>query len=866
MGDPRVTRLMALFERALEVPYPLRAEFVDEVATDDADLGEELRSLLDAHESADDYFDGLAEQVVSPAVTALVEAADRERDAALLAELQDALGDRYRVVRELDGGMSRVFLAEEVKLGRKVVVKLLPPATAAGASAERFRREIRVAAQLQHPHIVPLLTSDVAGPFLYYTMPFVAGESLRARLAREGTLSIRDAQQIWRDMLDALAHAHASGVIHCDVKPGNVLLSARNALVSDFGIARAVRAAGADEREPTAAFSVGTPAYMAPEQVLADPGADLRVDVYAAGLVMYEMLEGRLPFAADAAHEIALARLTREPAPMSRSDCPPELAALVMRCLAAAPAARPQTVEALLGELDGLSSGATTDEPRSLPATRRPPRVRGTLAFGLTAVVLVTVSVAAGLRNDRPTAAASPPAAAPPAPSIAVLPLRSLSADQADSALAGGMTEELITTLSAVEGLRVSASTSVYALADRGLDVRQIAESLRVTHVLEGALQNDGRRLRLQLTLVDARDGGTRWSNTFERERSDIFAVQDDIAWAVTHEVDARLAQESRASGTTRRYTPTREAYELYLRGIDPSLARTAARAPQAREYLTRAIAADSSFASAYAALSRVDVVSAGERPGRHGEWFTRAEQAASRAVALDDSLPEAHSALGWARLGRGDWAGARAALERAITLDFHAYRAHEGLARLHLFGGRPTAQLEAARIGVSLDPFSVQAIRELALALAVNDRCDEAIERLRPLRALSPPSGMAGIISGQCYAARHRWREAIAEFHWANETGARAALAFLAHAQARAGQREAATAILADLLAGRQDSHGAFGIAIVYAGLGDFDAAFPWLERAVDERSWRPYLWGPMLDDLRRDPRFARVKRRMGL
>jgi serine/threonine-protein kinase len=361
---------MDLFERALEVPHARRGKFLEHVCGENASLRDELSSLLQAGEAATDYFDNLAEAAISPAYGAVLSAAP---ETLLLPELQAALGNRYRILHCLGGGMSCVFLAEETKLGRKVVIKALPPELV--ASAGRFRREIRVAARLQHPHIVPLLTTGSAGAFLYYTMPFVAGESLRARLAREGPLPIATARTVWRDVLDALAHAHACGVVHRDIKPGNILLVARNALVSDFGIARAVEreAPGGDATETGPGVIVGTPAYMAPEQATADKTADHRVDIYAAGLVMYEMLEGRLPFACESARQLTLARLTRDASPIGRPDCPPALAALIMRCLARAPAARPQTVEALLAELDAIP---VTGERADAAHARSPRRVR----------------------------------------------------------------------------------------------------------------------------------------------------------------------------------------------------------------------------------------------------------------------------------------------------------------------------------------------------------------------------------------------------------------------------------------------------------------------------------------------------------
>jgi serine/threonine-protein kinase len=723
-----VSRLIVLFERALDVPPERRTEFFQALRGGDAALREELASLLEAHQSAPDYFDHLASEL-SPTYTAIAGAA-RERGPQLQQQLQESLGNSYQVAHELGGGMSRVFLADEIKLGRKVVIKVLPPEMAASASAERFRREIQIAAQLQHPHIVPLLTSDSTASLLYYTMPFVAGESLRARLARDGALPLEDARQIWRDVLDALAYAHASGVIHRDIKPGNILLSGRSALVTDFGIARAIEAAG-DANATAPELAIGTPAYMAPEQVDGNRTTDHRVDIYAAGLLMYEMLEGRLPFSGESAREVVLARLTSDPAPVARPDCPPDLAVLVARCLSRAPEGRPRTAEALLGQLEAIPR--TGDGAAALPLAVAGPTLRRRIAqYALAAAVVAALA------------------------------------------------------LGAIELTRTR--------------VRPVAA-------------------------------------TASRDESSV------------------------ARPIARRYTPTIEAYEWYLRGMDMGLMRTAAGRKKAIEYFKRAIAADSTFAAAYAALAIREM---SEPTGNH---LAGAELAASKAIALDDSLAESHAALGWVRLVQWNWASSEAEFDKAIALDRNAPRAFEGLARLYLFTGRPAEQLAAAQAGLAVDPFSHSAMRELALALSMNGRCDEAIERLEPLKALSPPARVAGVIRGVCYAAKQMWPEAIAEFHWSLQTSeARTAPAFLGYALARAGKRDSAMSILSDLLSGRTDSHGAFGIATVYAGLGNYDSAFVWLDRAVEERTVRPYLMGPMFDDLRRDPRFSRVKARMGL
>jgi TolB-like protein/tetratricopeptide (TPR) repeat protein len=442
-------------------------------------------------------------------------------------------------------------------------------------------------------------------------------------------------------------------------------------------------------------------------------------------------------------------------------------------------------------------------------------------------------------------------------PAIAVLPLTSTSGNAADVELADGFTQELTGILSRSGELRVIANTSVEALLALRLSVSDIADSLRVSHVLDGSVQKNGSRMRLHVRLVDAGDASTRWSNTYDREMRDIFVVLDEVARETARVLGVQVTSEDRSAA--QHYTPSRDAIEWYLRGrVELSMGGGMTRDESAKEYFTRAIDADSNFAAAYAGLATVYV--------RNGDLMRGGEQAALRALALDSTLASAHSALAWARSTQWQWEVTEAGLKRAVALDPNALRGFEGLARLYMFTGRTAEQLAAAQRGLDVDPFSVSAIRELALALSTNGRCDEALQRLLPLKTMDSPASVAGIIRGQCYAQERMWSEAIAEFRWALDNHAPAALGMLGYALGRAGQREEATRILSDLLAGRKEGLGPFDIGLVQAGLGNYDEAFASLEKAAAENRVRPYLFTPMFEELRRDARFDRVKRLMNL
>jgi serine/threonine-protein kinase len=421
-----------------------------------------------------------------------------------VAELRAALGDAYEVERELTGsGMSRVFVATERSLNRRVVIKVLPPELAAGVNRDRFRREIQLAAQLQHPHIVPLHTAGAHGDLLYFTMPYIEGESLRHALHEGVRFSPREAVRILHDVSDALAYAHERGVIHRDIKPGNVLRSGSHAVVTDFGVAKAISAALPAVGMTTSGMAIGTPAYMAPEQLAGDPAADHRVDIYALGLLGYELLTGEAPFQSSSPQETMAAQLTRVPEPISnrRPDAPPALAALLSRCLAKNPADRPQTAAEVTRQLEEIELSSGSAVPRRAPA-----RVRLGIALGLGAAAVATVLVWRG--RDAPPSDGPPDsvalAAAAPAESLPTLPPRATTLTREDSlAIAQAINRKVSEQQAAVRAKAESEAvppaagatrSGAAAAADLSVQVTRMAESLRVE--IERAVLDSVSRLR----------------------------------------------------------------------------------------------------------------------------------------------------------------------------------------------------------------------------------------------------------------------------------------------------------------------------------------------------------------------------------
>lgn len=498
--------------------------------------------------------------------------------------------------------------------------------------------------------------------------------------------------------------------------------------------------------------------------------------------------------------------------------------------------------------------------PVEHPPPQAPARRRSSRYLIWTLVALVVIAVAVWLRPKTQ----STTAVAAAEPSIAVLPFANVSGAREDAALVDGLTEELIGVLAKLGHLRVISRTSAFAFKNTNVGVRRIADSLGVTNILEGAVQKVGSELRVQVRLIDARDGSTRWSETYDRELRDIFAVESDIAGAVARALDLQLGATTLAS-IQRGSTSNIAAYELYLRGNDPSLTRSDSGARAALDYFSRAIALDPKYAAAYAGISRMQGRLAGSNdedlPVR--DRLALAEQAALKAVALGDSVGDAHAALGLIRSRNHDMVGAETELRRAVALEPTNARFRQWLAQLYASVGRSTEALLEAQRARDLDPLSPTANAEVANALAANGRCDEALTQLDKLKFLRPPLLRGARLGAECYARKKMWPQAIAEMQRISVNAGPHGQALLGYVLARGGRPDEARQILAALLdRERRLKTGAFDVATVYAGLGDNDHAFAWLDKSIDDRS---FVLDTLIvaDGLKSDPRFDRIRQR---
>lgn len=542
------------------------------------------------------------------------------------------------------------------------------------------------------------------------------------------------------------------------------------------------------------------------------------------------------------------------------SDRPPPTPAAAVTAAAAALPTPPASA---------TESGAVEMKPPA-PASPRSARRRPPVRV-IVALVLV-LAVAAWLLSQRGDDALHAPAPA----SIAVLPFVNVGERTADAAIVDGLTEEMIAVLARIPGLRVISRTSAFAFRDSGAGVRRIADSLGVSNILEGAVQQVGSQLRVQVRLVDARDGSTRWSQTYDRQLRDVFAVQSDIAGAVARELDLRLSPGAVARmrrGTTRNVL----AYELYLRGSDRTLLRSDSAQRIAYDYFRQAVALDSTFAAAWAGLARMHSARRTARTSTaQRERDTETALAyAKKAVALDDSLAEAHATLGAIEMGRFNFAVAERHLERALQLDPAGTLAHEWIVTLYLWKEEPALALSHGMRALELDPLSPYAHAEIARALIGNDRCDEALSHLDRIAALKPPLGRAAVLRALCYVHKQMWSEAVSALLPQREGGAGQAQTLLGYAHARSGNRAEALRMEAGFLeAARRGEAASFQIALVRAGLRDFERAIVWIDRAISDRSMTGVpgnalsvaLMGPVFADLRAHPDFARIRERLGL
>ena len=763
--------------------------------------------------------------------------------------LRIALADRYALERELGrGGMAVVFLARDPRHDRAVAIKVLRHEIAAALGAERFLREIQIAAKLHHPHILPLYDSGAAGDLLYYVMPYVEGESLRQRLDRETQLPLEDALAITRQVAGALAYAHSHDVVHRDIKPENILLESGEAVVADFGIARAITAAGGDNLTQTG-FAIGTPLYMSPEQGSAGGALDGRSDVYSLACVLYEMLAGHPPFMGGNAQAI-LARHAVDPVPplrTARATVSGAVEQVLRRALAKVPADRYATALEFAVALGGPVSSV------ALPATSKSAGLRVALGVGLVLAALGTGLALQRLWRQPPQAAAGAPAYAA---SVAVLPFETIGGGPEDEYFSDGMTDEIITQLAQIRDLKVISRTSVVALKGSHLTLSRIADTLGVDHVLEGSARRAGGRVRVNAQLIAAKTDAHLWAKTYERDLKDVFRVQEEIAGDVSRALLASVQGLRPLSPGSRTEQPA--AYDAYLRGTYWRQLRTRDGLLRAIEAFEEALAVDSAYAPAYAGLSSVLSLfvlyqySGGPEPV---SALARAIVLADRAIALDSSLAEGFAARGWALTNAGVSVDTAVRdLARAVALRPNSGQAHSFYVAALGDAGRDEDAVAEAQTATELDPLAPAFRIALSSAELGIRRYDVALREARRAGVLeTAPLPVRIRFEGLALLLLGRPGECLTL-----DLGGQQPLKAMC-LEALGRHREAAAVVdslAAAVRAGRATWAVPEGLGMYYAWLGDVEGSLQWYGaayRAVQPR----FLRSGLFDRVRKNARF---------
>ncbi|HYN80736.1 MAG TPA: protein kinase [Gemmatimonadaceae bacterium] len=604
-------------------------------------------------------------------------------------QLNSALVSRYRLDRELGrGGMATVYLAEDLRHDRRVALKVLHPELSSSLGPDRFLREIKLAARLNHPHIVPLYDSGEAAGFLFYVMPVVEGESLRDRLLRDGQVPLEESLQLVRGIASALDYAHRQNIVHRDIKPENVMLQEGEAMVMDFGIAKAVSVASGDTLTQTG-MMVGTPAYVSPEQAAGDSVVDGRSDQYSLACVLYEMLSGRKPFVGATAQAVLSKRFT-EPVPSIRS----------------AFASAPEEVETALTKALAKDAGerfsTTMDFARALVASH-----------------LTT-----------PDGSPLTPGGAGAVKSIAVLPFSSLSADPEGEFFADGIAEEIINALSKIKALKVSSRTSSFTFKGKNEDIREIGRRLQVGTVLEGSVRKAGKRLRLTAQLVNASDNSQLWAERYDRELEDVFAIQDEIAQSIVSALRVVLSEDEKKA-IEQIPTANVEAYEAYLRGRQYFHQHRRKSHEFARQMFERAIELDPGYALAHAGVADCcsflytyfDATPAN---------LARAESASRRAVELAPELAEAHASRGLALSLSSGFDEAEKEFQTAMRLDPKSFEAAYFYARACAAQGKAEEAAKWFERAIAVRPDDFAALTLLADIYKGIGRSEDSIRAAR--------------------------------------------------------------------------------------------------------------------------------------
>jgi len=815
----------------------------------------------------------------------------------------------YKIVSKLgQGGMGVVYKAEDTRLKRLVALKFLPPELTCDHEAkDRFIHEAQAASALEHPNICNIHEINETGDGqLYIVMAYYKGQTLADRIAEEthgrasraaarrtpaeaippsppfskgdlgssivkgesggavppfkkgglgGILPIDETIAIAIQIARGLQEAHEKGIVHRDIKPANIMMTEKGQVkIMDFGVAKI---AGQIRLTKTGS-TLGTAAYMSPEQIRGEE-VDQRSDIFSLGVVLYELLTSHLPFQGEYEAAVSYAILNERPAPIRslRPEIPSDLERIIDRCLEKDKTRRYRQAGEIIADL------------RAIKQDNRSHAAISTKSDKMRWIIAVLVMIGMAVVSFFLFHPGADPASAP-SKSIAVLPFQNLSDSKEDEYFSDGITDDIIAQLSKISDLKVISRTSVMLYKETDKNIRQIGKELDVGAVLEGSVRHAGNQVRIVAQLIDARNEGHLWAETYDKEMTQVFAIQSDVAQQIAGALRTKLSPSVRER-IEKKQTENTEAYQLYLKGRFHWNKRRLDDIKMAIEYFSQAIEKDPHYAMAYAGLASAYVIMPSYEI-QSGEWYAEARITAEKALQIDSTLAEAYTVLGEIAQDRYyDWEGAERHFRRAIDLDPGYSTAHQWYSCTLNFQGRFDEALSEAERALEIDPLSLVMNMNLGDILFAMRQYDKALEQHKNTLALdqSFPWAHSGLAS--VYEIQGRFDESIVEYKKAKNLGGSIpfTLAPLGWIYAKAGRKADALQILDELLQmARQGMNVSYGIAFLYYRLGEKDKAFEWFEKSYQDREiWLQSLaTDPLWDDLRTDPRCTVLLKRMGL
>lgn len=774
--------------------------------------------------------------------------------------------DRYQIVEELGrGGMGKVYKAQDTEIKEKVALKLIKPEISSDKKTiERFQNELKLARKISHRNVCRMHDLGKSEGNYFITMEYVDGENLKGMIRMMGQLSSGKAISIAKQVCEGLSEAHRIGVVHRDLKPSNIMIDKDgNAKIMDFGIARSLTGKGITG----VGVMIGTPEYMSPEQVESKE-IDQRSDIYSLGVILYEMVTGQVPFEGDTPYSIGVKH--KSEAPRNPQEINPQISddlnRMILKCLEKEKDKRYQSAGELRSELENIEKGMpTTDRvvPERKPLTSKEITVTFGLkkllvpALALIAVVIIAVAIWQPWSKKAP--------APPPSdnPSVAILPFVDLSPHEDQAYFCDGLADELINRLTKIENLRIPARTSSFSFKGKELDIQEIGEKLDVDNVLEGSIRKSDNRLRVSVQLIKVDDGYPIWSERYERNMEDIFALQDEISLAIVDNLKIELLGKEKMA-FVKSHTQNLEAYDLYLKGQFFRSKRTEESLKKSVEYLEKAIEIDPSYALAYAELASTYINLNAWEFISSKEAYPKAKEAALKALEFDDELAEAHTALAsilqdfeW------DWEGADREYLRTIELNPRYPTAHQWYSEYLTHMGKFDEALKEIELAKKLDPLSLIINVTVSYVYYFVGEYDKAIEQAKKTLEMDPNFRPAHIYSAQIYTWIGMYEEALRELELINDKDYRTGLIY-----AKMGRISETKKVLEDLIRQSQKSYVPnYHIALLYFYLGDKDKGFLYLEKSYGERDYemtRIKVDRYIEENVRSDPRFKALLKKM--